>query len=197
MTPFELIEPTTLKEAIAAIDPDLPIYDVQTLDRRISDSMVGLGYVAVMMAVLGVIALVLACVGVYGVMSFSVAERTHEIGIRMALGAQRGEVLRLVLRHGLLLAGIALGIGLPVSLGLSRLLARLVFGVSATDPATFAGVSALLLLVAIAACYFPARRAASLRRAWRDLHARVSRPSCTTSCHTPGISHASPVYPLK
>jgi putative ABC transport system permease protein len=150
---------TTARRRIAAIDPDLPIYNVETLEHRMSDSMIGLGYVAVMMGVLGVIALVLACVGVYGVMSFSVAERTHEIGIRMALGAQRGEVLRLVLRHGLLLAGIALGIGLPVSLGLSRLLARLVFGVSATDPATFAGVSALLLLVAIAACYFPARRA--------------------------------------
>ncbi|MDE3138154.1 MAG: FtsX-like permease family protein, partial [Acidobacteriota bacterium] len=149
----------TARQRIAAIDPDMPIYDVQTLERRISDSMIGLGYVAVMMAVLGVIALVLACVGVYGVMSFSVAERTHEIGIRMALGAQRGEVLRLVLRHGLLLAGIALAIGLPLSLGLSGLLASLVFGVSATDPLTFAGVSALLLLVAMAACYFPARRA--------------------------------------
>jgi putative ABC transport system permease protein len=149
----------TARRRIATIDPDLPIYDVQTLDRRISDAMVGLGYVAVMMAVLGVIALVLACVGVYGVMSFSVAERTHEIGIRMALGAQRGEVLRLVLRHGLLLAGIALAIGLPLSLGLSRLLTSLVFGVSATDPVTFAAVSATLLLVAIAACVFPARRA--------------------------------------
>jgi putative ABC transport system permease protein len=149
----------TARQRIAAIDPDLPIYDVQPLDGVISDAMVGLGYVAVMMAVLGVIALVLACVGVYGVMSFSVAERTHEIGIRMALGAQRGEVLRLVLRHGLLLAGIALAIGLPLSLGLSRLLASLVFGVSATDPLTFVAVSALLLLVAIAACYFPARRA--------------------------------------
>jgi putative ABC transport system permease protein len=149
----------TARERIATIDPDMPIYDVQTLDRRISDSMVGLGYVAVMMAVLGAIALVLACVGVYGVMSFSVAERTHEIGIRMALGAQRGEVLRLVLRHGLLLAGIALAIGLPLSLGLSRLLTGLVYGVSVADPATFGAVSALLLLVAVAACYFPARRA--------------------------------------
>ncbi len=101
----------------------------------------------------------LACVGVYGVMSFSVAERTHEIGIRMALGAQRGEVLRLVLCHGLLLAGIALAIGLPLSLGLSRLLTGLVYGVSVADPATFAAVSVLLLLVAVAACYFPARRA--------------------------------------
>jgi putative ABC transport system permease protein len=149
----------TARQRIAAIDPDMPIYDVQTLDRVISDSMIGLGYVSVMMAVLGMIALVLACVGVYGVMSFSVAERTHEIGVRMALGAQRGEVLRLVLRHGLLLAGIALAIGLPLSLGLSGLVASLVFGVSTTDPLTFAGVSALLLLVAIAACYFPARRA--------------------------------------
>jgi putative ABC transport system permease protein len=149
----------TARSRIAAIDPDLPVYDAQSLAKVLSDSMVGLGYVAVMMAVLGVIALVLASVGVYGVMSFSVAERTHEIGIRMALGAKPGEVLRLLLRRGLLLAGIALVIGLPVALALSRLLASLVFGVSATDPATFAGVSVLLLLVALAACYFPARRA--------------------------------------
>jgi putative ABC transport system permease protein len=112
-----------------------------------------------MMAVLGVIALVLASVGVYGVMSFSVAERTHEIGIRMALGAERREVLRMVIARGLLLAGIALAIGLPLALALARLLAGLVFGVGASDPATFAGVSALLLTVAVTACYFPARRA--------------------------------------
>jgi putative ABC transport system permease protein len=149
----------TARASIAAIDPDLPIYNVQTLDRVISDSMIGLGYVAVMMAVLGVIALVLASVGVYGVMSFSVAERTHEIGIRLALGARPREVLGLVLRRGLLLAGIALAIGLPLAFALSRLLTSLLYGVSATDPATFAGVSILLLLVAIAACYFPARRA--------------------------------------
>ena len=152
----------TARASIAAIDPDLPIYSVQPLDRVISDSMVGLGYVAVMMAVLGVIALVLASVGVYGVMSFSVAERTHEIGIRLALGAQPAEVLRLILRRGLLLAGIALAIGLPLAFALSRLLTSLVYGVSTTDPATFAGVSILLLLVAVAACYFPARRAMRL-----------------------------------
>jgi putative ABC transport system permease protein len=96
----------TARARIAGIDPDLPVYDAQPLSRVISDSMVGLGYVAVMMAVLGVIALVLASVGVYGVMSFSVAERTHEIGIRLALGARPGEVLGLIVRRGLLLAGM-------------------------------------------------------------------------------------------
>lgn len=144
---------------IATIDPDLPVYDAQPLSRVISDSMVGLGYVAVMMAVLGLIALVLASVGVYGVMSFSVAERTHEIGIRLALGARPGEVLRLMLRRGLWLAVIALLIGLPVALGLSRLLVSLVFGVSANDPGTFMVVSTVLVLVTLAACYFPSRRA--------------------------------------
>jgi putative ABC transport system permease protein len=149
----------TVRARIAGIDPDLPVYEAETLERSISEATIGLGYVAVMMTVLGAIALVLACVGIYGVMSYAVAERTHEIGIRLALGARRGEVMRLILRHGLVLAGIALAIGLPLSLGLSRLLASLVFGVSASDPATFAGVSALLLVVALAACYFPARRA--------------------------------------
>jgi putative ABC transport system permease protein len=152
----------TARARIAAIDPDLPVYGAETLERAISEATIGLGYVAVMMAVLGAIALVLACIGIYGVMSYSVSERIHEIGIRLALGARHGEVMWLILRHGLVLAGIALAIGLPLSLGLSRLLTGLVFGVSASDPATFAGISALLLLVALAACYFPARRAMSV-----------------------------------
>ncbi len=149
----------TARQRIAAIDPDLAVRDAQTLDRTISDSMLGLGYVAVMMTVLGAIALVLACIGIYGVMSFAVAERTHEIGIRVALGARRGQVMKLVLGHGLALGAIALAIGLPVAAALARLLEGLVFGVSATDPATFAGVAIVLLGVVLAACYAPARRA--------------------------------------
>ncbi|HEV2388851.1 MAG TPA: ABC transporter permease [Candidatus Acidoferrales bacterium] len=148
-----------VQERIASVDPDLPVTDVLTMAQVISQSVIGIGYVAVMMAVLGLVALVLACVGVYGVMAFAVGERTHEIGIRMALGAERNQVLRLVVAQGFWLTAIAVAIALPASLGLARLLAGLLFGVNATDAPTFIGISALLMLVALAACYIPARRA--------------------------------------
>jgi putative ABC transport system permease protein len=109
--------------------------------------------------VLGLIALVLASSGVYGVMAHSVTERTHEIGIRLALGAEPGQVLRWIAGRGIRLAAIGLGIGLALAFALARLLANLMMGVSATDPLVFAGVPGLLAFVAIAACYLPARRA--------------------------------------
>jgi putative ABC transport system permease protein len=105
------------------------------------------------------VALVLAAVGIYGVISYSVTQRTHELGIRMAMGAQRSDVIKLVVGHGALLATTGVSIGLIVALVLTRVMEGLLFGVSATDPLTFAAISALLIGVALAACFVPARRA--------------------------------------
>jgi putative ABC transport system permease protein len=147
---------------IAAVDPNLPLYNIKPMDKVITESIVGIAYVATMMAVLGVIALVLASVGVFGVMSYSVSERAHEIGIRMSMGAQTGNVLALVLRSGMLLTALGLAIGLPISFLLARALSSLLFGVQAADPVSFVGLPLLLLAVAGIACYLPARRAANL-----------------------------------
>jgi putative ABC transport system permease protein len=106
--------------------------------------------------------LVLVALGIYGVMAYSVTQRTHEIGIRMALGADQAQVLRLMLQQGLLLALLGIGIGIAAALALARLMAAFLFGVPATDPLTFAAIAVLLLLVALLACYLPARRAAKV-----------------------------------
>jgi putative ABC transport system permease protein len=147
---------------IAAVDPELPLYNIKPMDRLISESIIGIAYVASMMAVLGVIALILASVGVFGVMSYSVSERAHEIGIRMSLGAQTTDILRMVLRSGMTLTVLGLAIGLPIAFALARALAALLFGVEATDPFSFIGLPLLLAAVAALACYLPARRAAHL-----------------------------------
>src|SRR6267143_1494287 len=147
---------------IAAVDANLPLYDIKPMDKVIRESIVGIAYVATMMAVLGAIALVLASVGVFGVMSYSVSERTHEIGIRMSMGAQTGNVIGLVLRSGMGLTVLGLASGLPVAFLLARTLSSLLFGVQAADPAAFIGLPLLLLAVAGIACYLPARRAAHL-----------------------------------
>jgi putative ABC transport system permease protein len=147
---------------IAAVDPDLPLYNIKPMDKVITESIVGIAYVATMMAVLGVIALVLASVGVFGVMSYSVSERAHEIGIRMSMGAQTGDILGLVLRSGMLLTFLGLAIGLPIAFLLARALSALLFGVEAADATSFIGLPLLLAAVAALACYLPARRAAGL-----------------------------------
>jgi putative ABC transport system permease protein len=147
---------------IAAVDPNLPMYNIKPMDKVITESIVGIAYVATMMAVLGVIALVLASVGLFGVMSYSVSERTHEIGIRMSQGAQTRDILSLVLRGGMLMTALGLVIGLPIAFLLARTMSALLFNVQAADPISFLVLPLLLAGVAALACYLPARRAAQM-----------------------------------
>lgn len=147
-----------VRARVAALDPELPI-GPQALDQTVHDSLIQISYMAAMMSFLGLMALVLASVGVYGMMSFSVTERTREIGIRMALGAETRTVVRMLLRRGAVIAAGGLAIGLLLSLALARSLASLIWGINALDVGTFAGVSALLLAVALVASWVPARRA--------------------------------------
>jgi putative ABC transport system permease protein len=148
------------RSKIASVDRDQPVFEVESLQTVISNQVLGLSYVAVMLAAVGLIALALASIGVYGVMAYSVTERTHEIGVRVALGAQEREVLCLVLQRGLVMTAIGLLIGLPLSVGLAQLLADLIYGVSSADFATFGGVTLLMCAITLLACYVPARRAA-------------------------------------
>jgi putative ABC transport system permease protein len=148
--------------AVRAVDPEQPITDMQTMSKSIHDRAIGLNYMAALMGIFGVLALVLSAVGVYGVMAHLVNEETHEIGIRMALGASQGSVLGMVLRRGMLTAVAGLALGLPLAYALARLMSSLVFGVSATDPATFTGISLALVAAAALAVYVPARRATKI-----------------------------------
>ncbi|HEY9402033.1 MAG TPA: ABC transporter permease [Pyrinomonadaceae bacterium] len=157
------VEPETLaaavRGAVLSIDKNQPVYDIKTMDDVLAASVANNRLVVLLFGLFALFALLLATVGIYGVMSYSVAQRTHEIGIRMALGAQPADVLRLILRQGLVLTLAGVGLGLAGSLALSRLLESLLYGVSATDPITFGGLSLLLAVVALVACYIPTRRA--------------------------------------
>jgi len=153
----QLIQPA--RAAVKAFDPDQIIWRTQTLDQLLSTSVAPRRFNMFLLGIFAAVALVLAAVGLYGVMSYSVSWRTHEIGIRMALGAKRANVLRLVVRQGMTMALIGLAIGLVGAFSLSRVLKSLLYGVSSTDPLTFAIVSVVLLAVALLACLLPARRA--------------------------------------
>jgi putative ABC transport system permease protein len=148
-----------IREAIHGIDPDQPISDVMTMNQNLSGVLVTERFGAILMSVLAASGLLLAALGLYGVMAYSVSQRTAEIGLRVALGAQRAHVLQLVLGQGVKLTLLGVAIGLTAAWGLSRLLVSLLFGVSATDPATFASISLLLVSIALLACFLPARRA--------------------------------------
>jgi putative ABC transport system permease protein len=150
-----------VERMIHSLDPDLPVYDVMSFNEALGGGngffLLRLG--AIFAGSLGGLSLVLSVIGVYGVISYVTGQRTHEVGIRMAIGAQRSDVLTLVLRQGLTLVAIGLAIGLAFSFAATRFLSSLLYQISSIDPATFAGVSLLLVAVAAIACYLPARRA--------------------------------------
>ena len=141
------------------IDPREVIYGVQTMDEVIAGSFAARRLSMILLGVFAALALLLSCVGIYGVISYVVGQRTHEIGVRMALGAQRADVMRLVLGEGAKMALLGVAAGIAARLGLTRLMANELFGVTAHDPLTFAAVAVVLTLVALLACYLPARRA--------------------------------------
>jgi predicted permease len=153
---------TSIERAVHALNADLPVFDVSPLTSRLELVTTNSRIAATFVGAFGLIALTLAVVGIYGVVAYTTRQRTHEIGIRMALGAARGEVFRLVLSQGLRLTLVGLGLGLAVSLMVTRFLRNQLFGVTTTDPLTFAFVAVLLCGAALAACFIPARRATKI-----------------------------------
>jgi ABC-type antimicrobial peptide transport system permease subunit len=150
---------SNVRRAVAEIDPREIVYGVQTMDDVVATSFAARRLSMILLAAFAALALILSCVGIYGVISYLVSQRTHEMGLRLALGAQRSDVMRLVLVHGAKMALIGVAIGIVAALGLTRLMANQLFGITAHDPLTFAAVAILLMLVALLACYLPARRA--------------------------------------
>jgi putative ABC transport system permease protein len=141
------------------MDQDIPLFGVKSMEEYLSASVAAPRFSTTLLSIFAGVALVLTIVGLYGVMSYSVAQRTNEIGIRLALGAQSRDVLLMVVKHGSRLILIGLGIGLAAAFALTRWIASLLFGVKANDPLTFAAVSVVLAVVALIACYVPALRA--------------------------------------
>ncbi|MGC9969773.1 MAG: ABC transporter permease [Bryobacteraceae bacterium] len=150
---------TTVRREVVSVDPQQAVFDFRSMDQVFEKSMADRGFILLLLSVFAGTALLLAAIGIYGVMAYSVEQRAHEIGIRIALGAGRGDVLGLVVRHGMTLAGIGVAIGLAAAFGLTRVLTALLYGVKATDPLTFAGVAIVLAAVALLATWIPARRA--------------------------------------
>ena len=151
-----------IRKTVRQIDPNLPLRDVTTESQQIDRLLFQERLVARLSGFFGLLALALACIGLYGLLAYEVARRTREIGIRSALGAQRGDVLRLVVKQGLLLAVVGAVAGIGVALGVTRYLKSMLYDVSAYDPVTIVGVTVLLILVALAACLIPARRATNV-----------------------------------
>jgi putative ABC transport system permease protein len=168
MTPRDLVlrtkaDPTVIasavRQAVWSVDKDQPVSNVRSMDQVFAAAISTERFQALMLGLFAALALVLACVGLYGVISYSVVQRTHEIGVRMALGAQSVDVLRLVIRQGMFLTFTGLAIGIVAGTFVTRVLTGMLFGVTPRDPLTFVGVPVLLLVVAFLACFIPARRA--------------------------------------
>ena len=150
------------EQRLLALDPTLPTYAARTLSEHLDLPLFPYRMAAVVLGSFGVLAVLLAAIGIYGVMSYVVAGRTREVGLRVALGAARSDVLLLIMKQGMSLALIGLSAGLLIGFGAARLMVKLLFGVNPSDPLTFAGVLILLGAVAALACYIPARRAAKV-----------------------------------
>jgi predicted permease len=150
---------TSIVGQVHALDGDIPVFDIATMQERVHDSVARQRFAMTMLGAFAGFAMILAAIGIYGVMSFLVTQGTSDIAIRMALGAQKGRILSLVMQQGMGLALIGIAAGVFGALSLTHLMSGLLFNVSATDPVTFVGVAILLTMVALAACYFPARRA--------------------------------------
>jgi len=148
-----------IRAAIREVDPDQPLYRVMAMEQIVSESAFQRRFSMFLLGIFAAVALVLAVIGIYGVMSYSVTQRTHEIGIRMALGAGRRNVLAMIVGRGLVLTLVGLGVGLAGAFGVTRLMSGLLFGIGPTDTLTFAGVSGLMLATALMANYIPALRA--------------------------------------
>jgi putative ABC transport system permease protein len=157
--------PTLMKElqqAVWSANSNLPLANVRTLDQIRASSMAQTSFALAMLGIAAAVALLLGIVGIYGVIAYIAAQRTREIGIRIALGAQSADVSRLFVRHGLWLTGAGVGLGVLAAVGLTRLMSSLLFGVSPMDPMTYAAVSVMLGVVALLATYLPARRASRI-----------------------------------
>jgi putative ABC transport system permease protein len=148
-----------VRAAVHRVDPRVPVYDVTTLDRRIGGFLTARRFQTSLVVGFAVVALLLAAIGIYGLIRYSVVARTHEIAIRMAIGAQAGDIFRMIVREGLTLTAVGLAIGLVGAVIVGRAGSSLLFSVTATDPVTLLAVSVVLAVVAAAACYVPARRA--------------------------------------
>ena len=148
-----------VRRAVGEIDSREVIYNAQTMNEVVAGSLAARRLSMILLGLFAALALLLSCVGIYGVISYVVGQRVHEIGVRMALGAQSGDVMRLIVGEGARMALLGVAAGIAGAFGLTRLMANQLFGVTAHDPLTFAAVAALLILVALVACYLPARRA--------------------------------------
>jgi putative ABC transport system permease protein len=157
------VEPANLsgsvRQIVNEVDKSVPVSSVQTMDHIVSQSITQPRFNLFLLGLFSAVAMLLSAAGIYGVTAYTVTQRTHELGIRLALGAQVGDVLKMILGQGMAVIGVGLVLGLVSAFGLMRLLRSLLFGVGENDPVTFVAITGLLLLVAVVACYIPARRA--------------------------------------